>query len=266
MVLADDTNKAMRYNYLFKTASVFVLSLILLSACARKKIYALYQSSQQYQVTANTTRGMDSAIERLLKYYKADLNNKMQETVVVTDMPLTKAQPESTLGNWVADAILQSAQYTHNKVVAAVINYGSIGVDYIAPGAISHTDIYKIIPFDNKVVIVPIQGRVLRQLCDTMAQNKGWPISGISFVIDSNRATKIKIGGAPVNDNLVYNIATNNFLANAGTHMYGGLLKTVQTIITGISVREALNNYGAALSKAGKPMHINIENRISYAE
>jgi 2',3'-cyclic-nucleotide 2'-phosphodiesterase (5'-nucleotidase family) len=252
--------------FLVKERIGCLLLLIILSACAKKKFHVLYQSAQQYSVTENATETTDSAILHLVQYYKLDLNNKMQEAIVRTDVPLSKAQPESTMGNWIADVILQSAQSTNKKVIASIINYGSIGIDYIAPGTISRADFYKIIPFDNKIVIVSVQGSLLKRLCDTIAQNKGWPVSGISFVIDSNRATKIKIDGVPLNDNLVYNIATNNFLVNAGAHVHRGLLKSEPQLVTGISVRTALINYCQTLNNAGKQVHSSIENRISYAE
>ncbi len=243
-----------------------LLLLIILSACTGKKFHVFYQSAQQYPIKESASEITDSAVINLVQFYRLDLNIKMQEAIVQTAIPLSKAQPESTMGNWIADAVLESAQHTNKKVSAAIINYGSIGKEYIAPGTISRADFYKIIPFDNQMIIVSVQGSLLKRLCDTIAQNKGWPVSGISFVIDSNRATKIKIDGVPLNDHLVYNIATNHFLANAGAHIHGGLLKSEQQLVTGISVRTALINYCQNLNKTGKQVHPSIENRIVYAE
>jgi 2',3'-cyclic-nucleotide 2'-phosphodiesterase (5'-nucleotidase family) len=55
----------------------------------------------------------------------------MQVVIGTHDMPLTKAQPESTLGNFMTDAVLLAAQKIDPKVVAAVVNYGGIRLSYI---------------------------------------------------------------------------------------------------------------------------------------
>src|SRR5690606_11149141 len=100
-----------------------------------------------------------------------------------TDIPLTKAQPESTLGNFVADAQMIVAKKLDNKVVASVVNYGGIRLNYIAPGELTKGKIFELMPFDNMLTIVEVPGEVLKQFCNHMAKYRGWPVSGITYTI-----------------------------------------------------------------------------------
>ena len=93
-----------------------------------------------------------------------------------SDIPLTKAQPESTLGNFMADAMLVAGQRIDPDVVAAIGNYGGIRLPYIAPGPITRGKVYELMPFDNTLNIIEIPGAVLQQFCDAMAARKGWPM------------------------------------------------------------------------------------------
>lgn len=237
-------------------------ALLFLAACSPRPLYVREHHEQQYIIAKSGPA--DSAIASLLYPYKLGVDTQMQVLIGHTDIPLSKAQPESALGNFVADATLAAALKLDAKVVAAVSNYGGIRLPYIAPGPITRGKIYELMPFDNMLTIVEIPGNVLQQFCDAMALRKGWPVSGISFAIKDKKALDIQIGGKAINDSWVYKIAVNDYIARGGDNC--DFLQPLKKRNTTVFLRDALIEYVAALEKDGKPLHPELDHRVRYAE
>jgi 2',3'-cyclic-nucleotide 2'-phosphodiesterase (5'-nucleotidase family) len=237
------------------------LMALLLAACS-PKLYVVKQSQQQY-IIANTGK-IDSSLVTLLAPYKRGVDTQMLVLVGHTDIPLSKAQPESTLGNFVADATLAAAKKLDPKVVAAVSNYGGIRIPYISPGPITKGKIYELMPFDNMLTIIEIPGHILQQFCDSMAKRRGWPVSGISYTIKDRRAIDVYIGKTPINESLVYKIATSDYVAKGGD--YCAFLQPLKKRHTTLFIRDALIEYVAELEVAARPLHPVLDKRIRYAE
>jgi 2',3'-cyclic-nucleotide 2'-phosphodiesterase (5'-nucleotidase family) len=200
----------------------------------------------------------------MLAPYKQGIDTQMQAVVGMTDIPLTKAQPECTLGNFLADAQLKAAQKIDPKVVAAIANQGGIRLTYIAPGNITREKIFELMPFDNMLTIAEISGADLQKFCDKIAAAKGWPVSGIRFMIKDKKAEQITINDQPLNNSLVYKIALNDYIANGGDNCT--MLVRLKKKHTTVFIRDALLDYLAALTRDHKPLHPTLEKRISYAE
>lgn len=206
----------------------------------------------------------DSAMSALLLPYKIGVDTQMNVIVGHSDVPLTKSQPESTMGNFVADAQLSAAQNIDPKVAFAVANYGGLRIPYLAPGAITKGNIYELMPFDNFLTIVEIPGRTVQEFCDHMAARKGWPVSGITYIIEGDKAMDIKINGEPLNESASYKAAINDYMAEGGDNC--AMLRPLRRKKTGVFIRDALFQYLAALEKAGLTLHPSLQNRITYAE
>lgn len=200
----------------------------------------------------------------MLSSYKAGIDTQMQIVIGHADIPLTKAQPESSIGNFMADAQMTAAKRIDNKVVGSVINYGGIRLSYIPPGIITKGRIYELMPFDNMVTIIDVPGEVLGKFCSHMARSKGWPVSGITYTIKDKTAVDIKINGLPLNDNIVYKIALPDYIAKGGDNC--DFFIPLKKKYTSLFVRDAVIDYIQQLEKQGKPLHAELENRIQYAE
>ena len=162
----------------------------------------------------------------------------MEGTIVSTDIPLTKAQPECTLGNFMADAMLISAKKIDPKTDGAIANQGGIRLTYINPGPITKGKIYELMPFDNMLAIVEVPGSIMQQFCDAIAARKGWPVSNIHFTIKDKKAINIMIGDQPMNEHRFYKIAINDYMARGGDNCYflSPLIKKFTTVL----LRDAL--------------------------
>lgn len=206
----------------------------------------------------------DSFITALLQPYKVGVDTQMKVVVGHSDVPLTKSQPESTMGNFVADAQLAAAQALDPSVVFAAANYGGLRIPYLAPGNITRGNIYELMPFDNFLTIVEMPGRTVQEFCDHMAARKGWPISGITFIIQEDKATDIKINGVPLQESMTYKAAINDYMAEGGDNC--DMLRPLRRRKTSLFIRDALFQYLGALEAAGLTLHPSLQNRISYAE
>lgn len=243
------------------SSSVLIVFAGILS-CSKKPVYAHFQPTQQYVVDSTSTQ--DSGLVNLLLPYKKGVDTQMQLIVGHTDIPLTKAQPESTLGNFVADAQLMAARIIDPKVEISVSNYGGIRIPYLEPGPITRGKIYELMPFDNMLTIIEIPGTILKQFCDFMAAKKGWPVSGITFTIKDKVAEDIMVAGKPLNVHLYYRLATSDYVAKGGDNC--DFLASSKKQFTSIFIRDAMLAYLNRLEQAGKVLHPTIENRVRYAE
>src|SRR5688572_4729232 len=94
------------------------------TACSPRPFYVQERHARQYTIAKDDRP--DSLITAMLHPYKRGVDTQMQVIIGRTDIPLTKAQPESTLGNFLADATLVAARKIDPKVAAAVGNYGGL--------------------------------------------------------------------------------------------------------------------------------------------
>lgn len=227
-----------------------------------RHLYLHREKSNFYEVNTNVVA--DSSMNAFLHPYKISVDTQMKLVIGRTDIMLTKAQPESSLGNFMADAQLAAAQKIDKNVQLSVLNYGGIRLPYIAAGAITKEKIYELMPFDNRLTIVELSGKEVAELCQFMAAAKGWPISGFSFKIKDQTAVDIRVGDAPLQENLMYKLALSDYLANGGDKLE--IVRNAKRKMTSIYIRDALITYITDLTAKSQPLHPVIENRISYAE
>ncbi len=227
--------------------------------------------SQSYKITQHTPGSVkvkdvspDSNLNNLIKPYKDQLDVKMSELIGRADTTLTKKQPESTLGNFMADAQLMVAREIDQTVSISVANYGGIRISYLTGGDIRLRNMYELMPFDNKLVIIEVSGTLLHQLCDHMAALGGWPVSGMSYIIKDKKAINILVGDKQLNEQTTYKVAISDYVANGGDNC--DFLKTARQHATDILIRDALIGYVRSFSAQNKPLHSSLENRVQHAQ
>ncbi|WP_118976279.1 5'-nucleotidase C-terminal domain-containing protein [Taibaiella koreensis] len=238
------------------------LSLLLLASCAvSRKQVSQYHTS--YTVIDTTLRKDDRMAQMLLPYKKS-MDTAMNVLVGYSEVPLSKAQPECTMGNFMADAQMALALRSDRSVQVSILNYGGIRIPYLSPGSVTKGKLYEMMPFDNKLTIVEIPGKVMRIFCDHIAAWGGWPVAGISFRIKAKKAVDIRIQGEPLNEQLVYHTALSDYLANGGDNC--DFLVDCKKTYYNIFIRDMLIDYLSELNSKGAKLNIVLEKRISYAE
>lgn len=238
---------------------LFLSSFIFALACNTSYHVTTVDDSQQ-KFDANFTQ-QDAAIEKEIEPYRAELEASMNEVVVFCENDLIKAKPSSPLGNLLADATLAMAvEYTKSPVDAAIMNYGGIRVPSISKGAVTLGNVYEIMPFDNYLVTLELEGSILNEVLQKIASGGGWPVSGIQFIIKEGNAVAIKINGAPLDLNKTYTVAISDYLANGGDNLE--MLKGLPQQNTNVLLRDAFIDYFREVSERGALLEANLENRI----
>ena len=151
----------------------------------------------------------------------------------------------------------------------AIVNGGGIRAS-IASGSITKKDINTVLPFGNTITVVYVTGRELLEALEastycTPTAVGGFPqVAGIEFTVDTskpydaqdetypastyygpktiNRVTINNINGNAFDENAVYAVITNNFMA-AGGDTYYAFASATNQFDTGIPLDEAVMSY-----------------------
>lgn len=216
---------------------------------------------ENYSITSSLKK--DSLFIKMLKPYKDSMSKTMEKVIGFAIVTLNRKQPEGTLGNFLADVLKIMAERKFNrKVDAAFMNPGGIR-SYIAKGNITIGRIFEVMPFDNLLVLQEVKGATLKQFLHHTASKKGWPVSGLSMVINNNTADSIVMTGKPLDENAVYTIALPDYVANGGDDT--GMLRGIPIINKGYLVRECIIEYIQELTSKGRAVSAEIENRVRNA-
>jgi len=234
---------------------ILLFSFFQLTSCSSS--YQFQQAEfRDYRI--NNSEQVDTSIKVLLRPYSDSVNRSMN--IVIADLPMAieKKQPSGTMNNLVADVLLQKANEkfaTH--IDAGFVNYGGLRLPQIPAGPLTKGKVFELSPFDNTIVLITLKGDVLQQFLDLIAGRGGWPVSGINFTIDNNRATEIQIGGKAFDATSTYTIATLDYIANGGDN--STMLSALPHKDVGYLFRDALIEY---FSEKGKNIQIDQTERI----
>ena len=208
---------------------------------------------------------INKELTSLLQPYADSVNKNMNDVVAFTVIELRKKQPEGTLGNVMADAMLEQAKKKFNTPVdASFINYGGIRLPSIPAGNITRGKIFELSPFDNIIVLLKMDGNTLQQFLNIVASRGGWPCAGMQFQIKNKQAVNIFIGNNLISENNFYTIAMLDYVANGGDDCV--ILKSIPQQNNGYLFRDAVLDYFAGKTKEGKAISSTIQNRVSNAE
>lgn len=240
----------------------FLLALAFAVSCT-----TVYQpTAVQYKdYRINTKEPASTEIATLLKPYSDSVNRNMNDVIAVAGMTLEKKQPEGTLGNILADAMLTMAKENYKtNVDMAIMNSGGIRLPSIAAGNITRGKIYELSPFDNILVLLKVKGDVLQQLLDVAALKGGWPCAGVNYQIRNKKAVNVVIGGTALKESAEYTIALVDYVANGGDNC--DMLRNIPQQNNGYLFRDAVIQYFSRQQQQGKQINASIENRVKNAE
>ena len=218
---------------------------------------------QSYPIATVDTLAEDPEIADLIAPYKSQLEAEMNVVLGEVDQPLSKAQPESSLGNWAADAMHQSCERLSGKPIDfAIVNYGGLRIPQLPAGPLRRSKIYELMPFDNKLVVLEANGSVVYQLFDRMAAYGGWPISHtVRYRIEMGKAADVRINGLPLTLKKIYRIGMTDFVANGGDKCR--FFEDQPRTELGEMYRDALLRFVEAETAAGRKITAELEGRVS---
>ncbi len=216
-------------------------------------------------ITADTP--VDPKVSAIVATWNAKLQDRLEQVVGTTAVSLDGERNdvrsrETNLGNLVTDAM---RDYLATDV--AINNGGGIRAS-IPSGEITMADIYTVLPFDNTVVSLQVSGAQLLECLERGVES--YPetagsflqVSGVTFDFDPTRpvgekVTAAFVGGAPLDPDGLYSLATNDFMA-AGGDGYTALASAKRLVDTGEMLRDIVATY-----IAGTDIAPQVEDRIS---
>jgi 2',3'-cyclic-nucleotide 2'-phosphodiesterase (5'-nucleotidase family) len=186
--------------------------------------------------------GENEALKNMLRPYSDSVENSMNINIGSLGGEMTKSWPECSLGAFMTDAYLQMGSDTfRQKVDFALMNMGGIRLGSLPAGTITRGRIFELMPFDNLLVLLKLNGSQVQNLLSDIAAKGGWPISGGSYTISDKKAVDIKINGKPLDPEKIYVLATSDYIANGGDE--SSILKNIPQISLGYLQRDALIAY-----------------------
>ncbi|MDF1672868.1 MAG: 5'-nucleotidase [Vicingaceae bacterium] len=251
-------------NKLFTYLLLITISLIF--ACSPSTKYTSKKSS----ITVDSTLTNHELAQNLINPYKEKLDTEMNEVLVISseEFPKERGKAQTKLGNLAADLSLEIAQKIYADTIDfCLLNFGGLRTS-LPKGEITRGKIFELMPFENELVILTMEGKTYNQLIKYLL-NKPQPISG-NF---SLRATN-----SPNNNSILFNdsyynvsksfdkngrirILTSDYLANGGDNM-AFFFNPIKYEKIGIKLRDAIIQYCKEQHQQGKQLKGIIDNRL----
>ena len=188
----------------------------------------------------------DSTISNTINIYRDSIDLKLDNVIgfskgLYTKDDYSKTKFNSSLGNLIADIIFKQADSVFyksfgNNIDFVLQNHGGIRSSLLE-GEIKLTDAYKILPFENEIVVLEISKEVFDEMVLFLSNEKfPHPISGFSIMNDKALIDKEK----SLNDKFF--LATNDYLLSGGDNMFF-LERNSRVFNLGYSLRDAFIDY-----------------------
>jgi len=224
-------------------------------------------SSEAVSMIVDDSLGVDSSIIRSIAPYRKRLDSTMKEVIGYSEQLLEKGTPESLLGNFLSDMLVESAKKNfsdsiHGLPVMSLLNNGGIRTS-LPKGEVMIENIFQLMPFDNEIVLIELKGSVLMKLFDIIALKGGMPVGGLRLTLNATSWTSAEIDGQEVIAENNYFLVTSDYLATGGDGL-SFLSENVRYIKTGLLVRDIFISGIRDLTSQGKTINPKTDGRISY--
>jgi 2',3'-cyclic-nucleotide 2'-phosphodiesterase (5'-nucleotidase family) len=158
----------------------------------------------------------DQGLESQIQPFRDEMASRVSEVIAYAPTEITRAKPEGRLGNLTADAMLlrANAEYA-DSIHMAITNNGGLRVP-IGPGDITVGNVYELMPFENRLVVLTMNGAQVDSLANQLAGIGGEAIAGFTFAIDGNGAYDLRVHGQEVESDKIYRLVTSDFVADGG--------------------------------------------------
>lgn len=173
----------------------------------------------------------------------------------------TREARSSSAGNLLADVLR-----AHAGADVALHNKGGLRRE-LAAGPVTARDLFELLPFDNTVSVLALSGAELERLLHHAVDERralGIEVSGATLALARDRGRlrleRILVGGAALEPERAYRLATNSFVAGGGDDLVPAELRA-RAADTGVLLRDALEQ---AFAAAGELVPTD-ENRMPLA-
>lgn len=244
-----------------KTAGTLFIAVVLTTACAKKQYTVKSIEVTRVEMNSTWEPVAGTKMQTLVNSLHAKMAKETQTVIGTAGRTLTKGKPQSPLSNFAADALFDYASGLWGTVDFAVINIGGIR-NILNQGQITIGNIYEIFPFDNRIVLLELPGKAVKDFFNSVAKKEGEGLSkNIETVMKNKTVQWLKIGGKTIDEHKIYLVATIDYLAEGNDRM-DALTKAVKVTDSNILLRDAVIEYIKKQTAENKAIDSNMDNRI----
>ena len=226
--------------------SILSLSLVIV-ACETES----NQRKYGYNIEINQKVLSDSSIVKYYQPFKKILEESLMNTPISYSPETYKkndGELNSTLSNMFADATYEMSNPVFNKMSGknidiVLLNNGGIR-SIISRGNISEKTAFELMPFENSIVVLELNGLSIIKMIDYLRKVKlQHPISGLQITLNNDYSVnEVKINGVDIENEKKYYVATTDYLLEGGDKMYF-LAETTKTTYINYKMRDILIDY-----------------------
>ena len=215
----------------------------------------LFSCSPNYTIQSyddkviNINSNIDSTILSIIKPYQNDIEIQMNEVLCYTKNNLEKGKPQSTIGNFVTDLCLNYAD-----AQMCVMNNGGLRTN-INIGDISKGKIFKLMPFENELVVLELDKDDYLELLNYITKRGGEPFSGVKIEMDIQGNVVYESSTIDFTEDKI-KVITSDYLANGGDEMW--FFKDKKQEKVGIKLRDAIIDFCSKIDT----LDIKLDDRI----
>lgn len=232
---------------------------ILLSTSCSKSLSPTQKDFRQYEINKNTVE--DTDIVAIYNPYKLQMQAEMNRVIGFSEVPLTKEKaPETLMGNFFTQALLNASALVNNKADIAFATKGGIRNEMKA-GDITVESVFEVMPFENQLTVVELNGLQIQELATFIAATGGQPVTGLTLSIRDKKPIDIQVQGKNIENDKIYKVVTYDYLANGGDNLdlFTHALKRTDYPQ---KVRESLMDYISGFTKNGQKINMQLDGRV----
>lgn len=229
---------------------------------AQESAKVVLKSAAQLELDARYDNKPNPSMQRQLDRFKRQMEQTVNRKIGAVPKRMTAGRPESSLSNFLADQLLYKAKkLTTNPIDLCVINMAGIRSGF-NKGNLTVDGVYKVLPFEDKLVVVTLTGKSLMSLFQYMARSGGEGISGATLIIKNKKVVQATVNNTPIDLNANYTIATYDYLAQ-GNGGFTVLLQATKKTALDRAARDCIIEQIEALTAEGKSIQAKPDGRIT---
>lgn len=207
-----------------KNSIIYFFAAVFLFSCKNEHQNLIKIEGKQLSITEELPSS--KKIEEFIKPYKVHVEKEMNQILSYTrkDLVRTDGELESSLGNLMADMCYERANSVFRSRIGkdidfALFNYGGIRAG-IPKGEITYENAFKLMPFENSLVVVELSHQKLNELIQYLIdQNRAHPVSNHLRLTLTTNNYELEINKKPIDKNRTYFVLTSDYLQNGGDNM-----------------------------------------------
>ncbi|WP_010227781.1 5'-nucleotidase C-terminal domain-containing protein [Gillisia marina] len=211
----------------FRPYSILLVFLVLFACKNNAHITSSPSEINGKRFPIDNTISPDPEIEDFIRPYSNHLNATLDSTLAYNPRNLNKSDGKlnTAIGNMMADLVMAQANpifksRTGFEIDMVLLNHGGIRSG-IGEGAVTTRTGFKLMPFENEIVVAELSGKKMLELLNYLENAKiAHPISGLELKVDGNFKTiSALIREEPINTEKTYFVATSDYLQQGGDSM-----------------------------------------------